>query len=875
MTSRELRQSFLDYFARQDHRVLASAPLKPSDPTTLFTSAGMQPFVPWFRGLVPPAAPRVATCQKCFRADDVEEVGRTPRHSTFFEMLGNFSFGDYFKEGAIEFAWEYVTTVLQLPKERIWITVHSDDKEAPGIWRRVAGIAEGRIVADQGNWWGPVGNSGPCGPCTEIIIDLGEDLGCKRPSCNPTCDCPRFTELWNLVFQTYNKLEDGKLELLPKPGIDTGMGFERMVALMQGVSTIFETDLLAPIVQAVIELAGRGDSTGRPEEVAATKIIADHVRALTFLIADGFTPSNEGAGYVLRRVLRRAYRFGRTLGIEEPFLHRVVPAVVTTMGPIYPELAGAQQRVQTWVEQEERSFEEALERSMGPLMAAIEQAQAAGLKVLPGDEAFKLHDTYGLPREMAADIAAENGLALDDAGFERAMEEQRRRARAHAESDFAFAVKSGYQSFVGKTTFLGYGGCVAETKVSGIVKDGSSVERLAKGEEGDLFLAETPFYAEGGGQVGDRGVLTGQGMKAEVLDTYHPVDGAHAHKVRVVEGELRVGQEVRAEVDRDRRQAIARAHTATHLLHHMLRKVLGEHAVQSGSLVDADRLRFDFAHFSALTDDERRQIEDGVVELALADEPLSTEVMLLDDAKRAGATALFGEKYGESVRVVSIGKFSKELCGGTHLVHSAAVGGFVIVSEGSIGAGLRRIEAVTGREAYALAARQRGLLESAGEMLKCKPEELSARIEGLQAELREKQRDLSRMEMKGAGAAAADLAKQAVDVGGVKLISARLDGMSSEGMRSLSDELRTRLGSGIVVLGSAREGSVQFLAAVSKDLVEAGYHAGNLIREIAKVAGGGGGGRPDFAQAGGKSPERLDDALAKAKELVAGQAGKR
>jgi alanyl-tRNA synthetase len=505
-------------------------------------------------------------------------------------------------------------------------------------------------------------------------------------------------------------------------------------------------------------------------------------------------------------------------------------------------------------------------------MEAIKLSQDAGWPVLRGLDAFRLHDTYGLPKEIAAEVAAEHGLEWDEDSFQQAMEGQRQRARARASEDFAFALRSGYQSFVGKTSFLGYGGCVADpATVIGIAKDGQSVDALGAGEEGEVFLDQTPFYAERGGQVGDRGTVQGEGVKAEVLDTYHPVEGAHAHKVRVLQGELRVGQQVLAEVDRDRRQAIARAHTATHLLHHVLRKVLGEHAVQSGSLVDADRLRFDFAHFGALTADEWREIEHAVIELSLRDEPLGTQEMRLEDAKRAGATALFGEKYGEFVRVVRIGEFSKELCGGTHLTHAGAIGGFAIVSEASIGAGLRRIEAVTGRVAQALACTQREMLRSAAELLKCKPEELAGRIEALQAELRERQRALSKIELRGAGAAAAELAEQAVALDGVKLIAARVDGLSSEAMRSLCDDLRARLGSAIVVLGTVREGSVQFVGAVSKDLVEKGYHAGNLIREVAKIAGGGGGGRADFAQAGGKNPERLDEALAKAKDIIAAQ----
>ena len=490
---------------------------------------------------------------------------------------------------------------------------------------------------------------------------------------------------------------------------------------------------------------------------------------------------------------------------------------------------------------------------------------------MSGEDAFRLHDTYGLPLDITREWAAELGTAISEETYKKLMDSQRQTARARAEEDFAFAVRSGYQSFAGKTSFLGYGSCDAEGTVIGIVKEGAPVGRLGEGEEGEVFLDRTPFYAESGGQVGDRGVLEAEGVEAEVLDTTHPVEGVYAHAVRVTKGVLEPGLEVRARVEEARREAIARAHTATHLLHHMLRDVLGEHATQSGSLVDADRLRFDFAHFAALTTEERREIEQGVVALSLEDAPLRAEEMALDEARAAGATALFGEKYGEQVRVVQIGEFSKELCGGTHLAHAGAIGGFAIVSEGSIGAGLRRIEAVTGREAQALAMRQREILETAASALKCRPEEVSARIEVLQSEARKREREINRLQKKGAGEMAGDLVGGAVDVGGVKLVVARVDGLGSEALRSLADDLRNRLGSGIVVLGAAGEGSIQFVAGVSKDLVKVGYHAGNLIREVAKIAGGGGGGRPDFAQAGGKNPERLDEALAKAKELVASQ----
>ena len=879
MTSRELRQSFLDFFAQRDHRVMPSAPLKPTDATTLFTSAGMQPFVPWFRGLVPPEAPRVATCQKCFRADDVEEVGRTPWHLTFFEMLGNFSFGDYFKREAIVFAWEYVTDVLSLPKSRVWITVHPEDEESPEVWAKEIGVARSRIIRDETNWWGPVGDSGPCGPNTELHIDTGEDRGCGRPDCGPTCNCPRFNELWNLVFQIYHKTADGEFEPLPEPGIDTGMGMERLAAVIQEVPSIFGTDLLAPIVSAVVARARRTNSDLRERlgerERTTANVIAEHARGLAFLLADGFTPSNEGAGYVLRRLLRRASRLGRRLGLEEPFLTDLVPAITATMGGVYPELLGTQERISTWLVQEEKQFEDTLERSLGPLMAAIERAQAAGLQVLPGEEAFKLHDTYGLPKELAADIAAESGLEIDEEGFERAMQEQRDRARARAREDFAFAMRSGYQSFAGKTTFLGYSSCVAEGTIIGIIKGGAPVDRLGKGEEAEVFLDRTPFYAEGGGQVGDRGAMTADDAEAMVLNTYHPVEGVHAHSVRVEQGELRPGQSVAARVDEERRRAIARAHTATHLLHHVLRQVLGEHAVQSGSLVDADRLRFDFAHFSALTDEERQRIEEGVLELALQDSELSAQEMSWRDAQDMGAIALFGEKYGERVRVVQIGDFSKELCGGTHLVHAGSIGGFFVMSETSIGAGLRRIEAITGREAQALAVRHRHLLGEAAQALQCRLEYIPARLEALGDEVRSSRRKLDDSKRKEFEAYVRawidrDIGQHRETVAGVSLVAERVASMPPDALRTFADRVLAAVKPGIVVLGCEHEGRAHFAAKVSEELVRQGYHAGDLIREVAKVAGGGGGGRPDFAQAGGRDPERLHDALARAKELVAG-----
>ena len=662
------------------------------------------------------------------------------------------------------------------------------------------------------------------------------------------------------MFQTYNKTESGALEPLPKPGIDTGMGLERLGVVMQGVGSIFETDELARIRAAVVERARTANPSLsevlEADQELATRIITDHTRALTFLLADGFTPSNEGAGYVLRRILRIAYRFGRQLGIGQPFLHTLVPTVVKVMGPAYPEIAEARNRAAAWIEQEEKQFEETLERSYSPLLTEIQRAKSAGLTVLPGEAVFRLYDTYGLPKELAADVAEEHGLTVDEEGFTQALTEQRERARTHAEKDFAFEQRSGYQSFVAKTEFIGYHEYQGQAAVIGLMKDGEPVQELAAGEEGEVFTGLSPFYAEAGGQVGDTGWIEGEGVRMVVLNTHRPVEGAHAHQVRVIEGTVRVRQTVSLRVDHGRRTAIARAHTATHMLHYVLRKVLGEHALQSGSLVEPDRLRFDFAHFSSLTPEERRRIEEGVMTVALENLELQTEEKSLEEARAAGAVALFGEKYGERVRMVQIGGVSKELCGGTHLTSSGAIGNFAIVSEGSVGAGLRRIEAFTGAEAHTFLSRQRDLLQEAAELMSCQPQDVPERLQTLQAEVRAAQKEAARLQQKTAGALAGDLLQRAEDVGGVKVITARVENVAGDALRMLADDLVKRLGSGIVVLGAAVDGKVQFVSEVSKDLVASGYHAGNLVREVAKIAGGGGGGRPDFA-AGRREESRV------------------
>jgi len=876
MTTKELRQAFLDYFWRQDHLVLPSFSLIPSDQSTLFTSAGMQPLIPYFLGIAKPPQPRIATCQKCFRADDIDKVGYTWRHLSFFEMLGNFSFGDYFKREAIRFAWEFLTEVIGLPKERLWVSVYEQDDEAFEIWHKDIGLPAERIVrlGKKDNWWGPVGDSGPCGPDTEIHYDRGEEFGCGRPDCKPGCDCDRWGELWNLVFQQYDQQKDGTLLPLPKPGIDTGMGLERLAAAVQGKVTVFETDIFFPLVQHICEIANY-EYGSDPQKDIAVRIIADHTRAVCFMAAEGVVPSNEGRGYVMRRFIRRAMRLGRNFGIEDPFVHQLVPTVVQLMGDPYDELVKSQSVISEAIRREEERFEQTLEIGMARLEEMIAETKARGETVLRGRDAFTLYDTYGFPLELTKEICAEHGLTVDEEGFNEELELQRQRARERMR--FTSPFEAGEFEGLPPTPFVG-----RMPEPDGVLACEATVIAIKqKDDEVWVVLDKTPFYPEGGGQIGDTGmIMWGEGRGtgdeeaakavARVLDTQKFGD-VIAHKVVMEKGFLTEGAIVWAQVDAERRQAIRRAHTATHLLHAALRKILGEHVFQAGSVVEPDRLRFDFTHPKPLTPDELQAIEEEINRNILAAYPVEAFETTLQEAKAMGATALFGEKYGEIVRVIRIDGVSAELCGGTHLSNTAEIGLLKIISETSVGANIRRIDAYTGERARRWYEERWQWLQQAAEALETSPDRVIAAINELHERIRELERKLQEAEEQRALQQVDELLKQVQEVAGVKVVTGIVSGVSPAALRRLADELEVRLRSGVIVLGTVDDGKVLLVSKVTKDIVAKGGHAGNLVREVAKLTDGGGGGRPDFAQAGGRNPAKLQDALRKVPELVAQQ----
>jgi alanyl-tRNA synthetase len=876
MTTKELRQAFLDYFWRQDHLVLPSFSLIPSDQSTLFTSAGMQPLIPYFLGIAKPPQPRIATCQKCFRADDIDKVGYTWRHLSFFEMLGNFSFGDYFKREAIRFAWEFLTEVINLPKERLWVSVYEQDDEAFEIWHKDIGLPAERIVrlGKKDNWWGPVGDTGPCGPDTEIHYDRGEEFGCGRPDCKPGCDCDRWGELWNLVFQQYDQQKDGTLLPLPKPGIDTGMGLERLAAAVQGKVTVFETDIFFPLVQHICEIANY-EYGSDPQKDIAVRIIADHTRAVCFMAAEGVVPSNEGRGYVMRRFIRRAMRLGRNFGIEDPFVHQLVPTVVQLMGDPYDELVKSQSVISEAIRREEERFEQTLEIGMARLEEMIAETKARGETVLRGRDAFTLYDTYGFPLELTKEICAEHGLTVDEEGFNEELELQRQRARERMR--FTSPFEAGEFEGLPPTPFVG-----RMPEPDGVLACEATVIAIKqKDDEVWVVLDKTPFYPEGGGQIGDTGVIVwGEGRGtgdeeaakavARVLDTQKFGD-VIAHKVVMEKGFLTEGAIVWAQVDAERRQAIRRAHTATHLLHAALRKILGEHVFQAGSVVEPDRLRFDFTHPKPLTPDELQAIEEEINRNILAAYPVEAFETTLQEAKAMGAMALFGEKYGEIVRVIRIDGVSTELCGGTHLSNTAEIGLLKIISETSVGANIRRIDAYTGERARRWYEERWQWLQQAAEALETPPDRVIAAINELHERIRELERKLQEAEEQRALQQVDELMKQVQEVAGVKVVTGIVSGVSPAALRRLADELEVRLRSGVIVLGTVDDGKVLLVSKVTKDIVAKGGHAGNLVREVAKLTDGGGGGRPDFAQAGGRNPAKLHDALRKVPELVAQQ----
>ncbi|MEW6248153.1 MAG: alanine--tRNA ligase [Nitrospirota bacterium] len=867
-SAQDLRQAFVRYFESQGHQAVPSSPLIPqADPTLLFTNAGMNQFKRVFLGEETRPYRRAVTVQKCLRAggkhNDLENVGYTRRHHTFFEMLGNFSFGDYFKDEAIRFGWEFLTKTVGLAKDRLWVTVFREDDEAYRLWEKI-GMPAARIMrfGEKDNFW-QMADTGPCGPCSEIHYDQGPAV--------PGDDVPngagdRVIEIWNLVFMQYNRDAGGKLHPLPRPSIDTGMGLERLAAVAQGQYSNYDSDLFRPLLAAI------GSQAGRPygdDEVAdrSMRVVADHLRAITFLVTDGVLPSNEGRGYVLRRILRRASRHGRLLGLTEPFLYKLTGAVVELMGDAYPELHAAAETIAEVTQGEEERFIATLDQGLPILNDMIAKVKGASRSVLPGTDVFKLYDTYGFPLDLIAEACREQEMTLDEAGFERAIEEQRTRARKTAgfEEEAARPVLVELAGKVGATRFVGYERLESESVIQAILKGDRLVKEAVEGDEIELVLSETPFYAEGGGQVGDRGMLTGPEGRVEVVETTRPVTSLIVHKGTVRAGRIREGEPVQTMVNPVTRQDAARNHTATHLVHAALRELLGPHVKQYGSLVAPNRLRFDFAHFKPLSSRDIDEIESMVNEHVRRNERVRTEVMGVQDAVAAGALAFFGDKYGDRVRVVSIESFSKELCGGTHCRQTGEIGVFRIVSETGVAAGVRRIEALTGSGALAHMKRLEAQIRELSELLKASPSELVAKTRKLTAQLKEKERELEELKLKMAGGSAVDA--QVRTVSGVRVHAQRTDGLDVAGMRALADQLRDKLRSGVIALGAVNEGKVSLLVVVTKDLT-ARLKAGDLIRDMAAEVGGTGGGRPEMAQAGGKHPERLGAALEKVFGLV-------
>jgi len=861
MTSSEIRASFLEFFRKNGHTVVASSSLVPAnDPTLLFTNAGMVQFKDVFLGKDSRDYSRAASSQRCVRAggkhNDLENVGYTARHHTFFEMLGNFSFGDYFKREAIHFAWNFITGTLGIPKDRLWVTVFRDDDEAERIWTEEIGIDPTRCtrMGEKSNFW-QMGETGPCGPCTEIFYDHGADIAGGPPG-SPDEDGDRYVEIWNLVFMQYDRSADGVLTPLPKPSVDTGMGLERIAAVMQGVHSNYDIDLFKALIQAAAAVTGTEDL-----ESPSLRVIADHIRASTFLILDGVVPSNEGRGYVLRRIIRRAIRHGYKLGQNRPFFHKLVPTLVREMGGYFTELVSGEARAVQALLLEEERFAETLATGMALLDGETAKLSSS---VIPGETVFKLYDTYGFPADLTADVARERGLSIDQAGFDAAMEAQRRRAQAASKFgvDLRDAVK-----LDSKTSFSGYERLADHGVVTGLIADGVLVDRLLAGQSGQVVLDHSPFYAESGGQMGDAGVLTGEGVRFVVKDT-QKIGAAHAHIGVLESGEIRVGDRLAASVDAKRRTALALNHSATHLLHAALRKVLGNHVQQKGSLVAPDRLRFDFSQGQALTPQELQRVEQLVNEAIRENAIVETRVMAFDDAVAAGAMALFGEKYDSDVRVLSIGDFSMELCGGTHVARAGDIGLFKILSESGVAAGVRRIEAATGAVAYEWVVQTEALLRDVAGMVKGGREDVDAKVRDLLERSRRLEKEVQQLKAKLASGQGGDLASQAKEVGGIKVLAARIEDADAKSLRTAVDQLKTKLGSSVIVLGTIQDGKVVLVAGVSADLVGK-VKAGDIVGAVASQVGGKGGGRPDFAQAGGNQPENLDPALAGVESLIA------
>lgn len=876
MKSTAVRDAFINYFETQDHKHLGSSSVVPhGDPTLLFTNAGMNQFKNVFLGLEPRSYARAVSSQKCIRAggkhNDLDNVGFTSRHHTFFEMLGNFSFGDYFKEEAIYFCWDLLTNVYGLPKDKLWITIYEEDDDAGRIWKKVSGLSSDRIVkmGKKDNFWS-MGDTGPCGPCSEVHIDQGEKSGCGVGCKLLDCECDRFLELWNLVFMQYNCDENGEINSLPSPSIDTGMGLERVSAILQEVDSNYDTDLIMPIIESIVKITGHRYS--RDDAGTPFRVIADHVRALTFALTDGAYPSNEGRGYVLRKILRRAFRFGLKLGIEEPFLYKIADDVSSLMGGVYPELIKKADQVKGIILNEEKSFMDTLSDGMKRVDEIIELVKKKNQKFISGKHVFKLYDTYGIPIDMIEDIAHDEHLQIEKETFLELMEKQRGRARSAKKANFANKDKSVYDNIKDALqdpiAFKGYGSFDLSTKVVALIKNGESVDVVSEGDKIEVVLQNTPFYAESGGQVADKGEIRSGSALLKIYDTILPVNGIIVHLAKVTSGVLKIFDKVSASIDRELRSQISKHHSATHLLHYALRTVLGDHVQQAGSQVECDRLRFDFAHFKALTDNQIEQVTKIINNLIQDNLTQKTEVQSIKEAKESGAMALFGEKYSERVRVVSFGDVSKELCGGTHVGATGEIGSLFILNEGSVATGIRRIEAICGKAAMEHALSREKLLKDISNLLSAPAPQLKDRVEKLLDEKRNLEKNLRDIQAKQGLKSVDEFLKDVKVLDGVNVLSKNCGKMTKDMMRKLGDAIKDKIGTGIISLGAQDGGSCIFLVMVTPDLVKKGYHAGNLVKKLAETAGGRGGGRPDMAQAGAKDVSRLESALGEFINLI-------
>lgn len=871
MKASEIRSKWLEFFASKGHNIEPSASLVPhNDPSLLWINAGMAPLKPYFDGRVKPDNPRIANSQKCIRTNDIENVGKTRRHHTFFEMLGNFSIGDYFKEEAIVWSWEFLTDKkwIGFDPDRLSVTVYPEDEEAFRLWKEKVGLPEDRIIKLEDNFW-DIGE-GPCGPCSEIFYDRGEEYGKGAPESElfPGGENERYLEVWNLVFSQFNHNKDGSYTPLPNKNIDTGAGLERFASVLQNVDSNFDTDLFQPIIQATAKLAGV-QYKEKEEYDVALKVIADHIRTVVFAVGDGVLPSNEGRGYVIRRLLRRAVRYGKVLGLDKPFMYSLTEIVGDIMGVYYKEVIEKRDYIEKVVRTEEEQFHKTLSDGLNILADITAEVKKQGKTVISGSDAFKLYDTYGFPFDLTEDYAAENGLTVDREGFDAAMQEQRERARSARHETGSMNIQGGVLSdYTEKSAFVGYSDMVHQAKVLAIVAGDQFVDSLSEGETGQVILDATPFYAESGGQVSDQGMIESGSARARVEELFKAPHGQHVHVVTVESGELKVNETVQAQVDRSQRQDVVKNHTATHLLHKALKEVLGDHVNQAGSLVEPQRLRFDFSHFGSITPEELADIERRVNEQIWKATPVVIDNKPIDEAKAMGAMALFGEKYGDIVRVVQVGDYSIELCGGCHVDNTAQIGIFKLLGESGIGSGVRRIEAVTGRYAYEYTEEQLDLLKQSAGLLKSSVTDVPKRIEGLHQQVKELARENESLQAKLGAIEAGQLTDKVKQVGDTSLLAAEVSAGGMDALRTIADELKTKLPDVILVLGAKAGEKVNFVVAVPQELVKKGYHAGKLVKEVASVCGGGGGGRPDMAQAGGKDASKLADALKRAEELV-------